>query len=244
MAGILKMASISDFPQLKGLLDPKGTTTKIETKDEGGVTYVRVTEHFEVGEGSQTLFKIVGNGAEPIARDNVVEFPSPPLTTQAAPHYNGTMSDADHAKVAAEAVKQVDVYKTGDGPDHGNRACMWACRHVVYFATNVWITKSDGTATFYDELTKGGMKPDAADKLPPGAIIISPTTSKGVGHVGILGAGHGNGRLVYSNHSPSKKDPVARWKQNYTVKSFTEVHKDEGLATYFYRLPMVGAAVS
>jgi hypothetical protein len=138
----------------------------------------------------------------------------------------------------------VDNYKTGDGPDNGNLACMWACRHVVYFATNVWITKADGTATFYDELTKGGMKPDKADNLPPGALIISPTTPKGVGHVGILGAGTGDNRLVYSNHSPSHNDPVARWEQNYTVKSFTAAHAAKGLETYFYRLPMVGAAAS
>ncbi len=79
-----------------------------------------------------------------------VEFPSEGAVIQAAISYSGTMSDSDHAKVAQEAIDQVDKFKTGDGPDHGNLACMWACRHVVYFAANVWITKSDGTATFYD----------------------------------------------------------------------------------------------
>jgi hypothetical protein len=88
------------------------------------------------------------------------------------------------------------------------------------------------------------MKPDKADNLPAGAIIISPTTSNGIGHVGILGAGKGDNRLVYSNHSPSRKDPVARWEQNYTVKSFTAAHEAKGLETYFYRLPRVGAAES
>jgi hypothetical protein len=238
------MAGIDDYPQIKTLLDPKGTVSNVETNEVGGVKYVRVTEHFDEGEGGQVLFKIVGGSAEQIAIDNVVNFPSGLVTTEAAVRYNGTMSDQDHAKVAAEAVKQVDVYKTGDGPDHGNLACMWACRHVVFFATNQWITKADGTATFYDELRSGGMKPDKADNLPPGALILSPTTSKGVGHVGILGTGTGDNRPVYSNHSPSHTDPVARWKQNYTVKSFTDFHKSKGLDTFFYRLPQVGAAVS
>jgi hypothetical protein len=238
------MASIDDYPQLKALLDPKGTVSNVETNEVGGVKYVRVTEHFDEEEGGQSLFKVVGGSAEQIAKDNVVDFPSTLVTTQSAVRYNGTMSDSDHAKVAAEAVKEVDIYKTGDGPDHGNLACMWACRHIVNFATNVWITQTDGTAQFYDELRNGGMRPDKADNLPPGAIIISPTTSKGIGHVGILGAGKGDHRLVYSNHSPSHADPVARWKQNYTVKSFTDAHAAKGLETYYYRLPMVGAAAS
>ena len=238
------MASIDDYPQLKALLDPKGTVSNVEANEFNGGEYVRVTQHFDDKEGGQFLFKIMGESAEQIAADNVVGFPSAVLTTQAVVAYSGTMSDSDHAKVAEEAVNQVDKYNTEDGPDHGNLACMWACRHVVYFAVDVWITQADGTSQFYEELRKGGMKPDKADNLPAGAIIISPTTSKGIGHVGILGAGKGDNRLVYSNHSPSRKDPVARWKQNYTVKSFTAVHEAIGLETYFYRLPMVGAAES
>src|ERR1700761_635681 len=143
------MADIDDYPQLKALLDPKAEVSNVETSEVGGAEYVRVTEHFDEGEGLQLLFKIVAGNAQQIAIDNVVNFPSGLVMTEAvAARYNGTMSDADHAKVAAEAVKQVDVYKTGDGPDHGNLACMWACRHVVYFATNTWITQADGTAQF------------------------------------------------------------------------------------------------
>jgi hypothetical protein len=238
------MASIDDYPQLKALVDPNSTVSNVETSEVGGVKYVRITERFDEREGGQLLFKIAGDNAEQIAIDNVVDFPSAILTIQAVVSYSGTMSDSDHAKVAAEAVNQVDVYKTGEGPDHGNLACMWACRHVVYFATNAWITKVDGTAQFYGELQKGGMKPEKADDLPPGAIIISPTTSKGIGHIGILGAGTGDSRLVYSNHSPSRTDPIARWKQNYSVKSFTDAHTAKGLQTNFYRLPRVGAATS
>ncbi|MCP3442009.1 hypothetical protein [Bradyrhizobium sp. CCGUVB14] len=237
------MASIDDYPQIKALLDLDGTVSNVETVEVNGESYVRVTKHFVDQEGGQFLFKIVGGDAQQIAADNVVDFPSELITTQAANHYDGTLSDSDHAQVAAEAISQVDKYKTGDGPDHGNLACMWACRHVVYFALNAWITKKDGTSQFYDELRAGGMKPDKADNLPAGAIIISPTAGKSIGHVGILGAGKGDNRLVYSNHSPSKKDPVARWKQNYTVKSFTDAHKAIHLDTYFYRLPRVSAAV-
>jgi hypothetical protein len=238
------MAGIDNYPQLKSFLDPQGTVTNVETYQVAGESFVRVTEHFDDQEGGQLLFKIVGGNAQQIAADNVVEFPSTVLTPQAAVRYSGTMSDSDHEKVAKEAIQRVDNYKTGDGPDHGNLACMWACRHVVNFALNVWITKQDGTGAFYGELTRGGMIPEKADDLPDGAIIISPTTSKGIGHVGILGAGKGGGRLVYSNHSPSRKDPVARWKQNYTVETFTEFHKARGLETYFYRLPIVSAAAA
>jgi hypothetical protein len=236
------MASIDDYPQLKALLDPKGTVSNVETDEFNGGQYVRITEHFDDQEGGQFLFKIEGGNAEQIAADNVVDFPSALLATQSLATYSGTMSDSDHAKVAQEAVNRVDKYKTGDGPDHGNLACMWACRHVVYFALNVWITKNDGTSQFYDELRKGGMTPDKADNLPAGAIIISPTGGKSIGHVGLLGAGTGDNRLVYSNHSPSHSDPVARWEQNYTVKSFTDFHDAKGLKTYFYRLPRVSAA--
>jgi hypothetical protein len=233
------MASIGDYPQLKALLDRKGTVSNVETKEFNGEEYVRVTKHFDDQGGGQFLFKIVGGKAELTAEDNVVDFPSALLTTKAVITFSGTMSDSDHAKVAKEAINRVDNYKTGNGPDHGNLACMWACRHVVYFAVNMWITKTDGTAQFYDELVNGGMKPDKADNLPAGAIIISPTTHMGIGHVGILGAGSGDKRPVYSNHSPSHSDPVARWERNYTVKTFKDFHKAKGLATYFYRLPKV-----
>ncbi len=234
------MALIDDYPQVKALLDPKGTVSNVETYQAGGESYVRVTSHFDDSEGGQLLFKVAGGNAEQIAADNVVDFPSSLPTIQAKIAFSGTMSDADHAKVAAEAISQVDKFKTGDGPDHGNLACMWACRHVVFFALNVWITKADGTATFFDELTKGGMKQEKPGDLPAGALILSPTTSKGVGHVGLLGTGTGDGRLVYSNHSPSHPDPVARWEQNYTVKSFVDFHAARHLDTFFYRLPGVG----
>ncbi len=111
------MASIDDYPQLKAFLEPDSTVSNVETNELNGETYVRVTEHFDDHEGGQLLFKIVGDSAEAIAADNVVDFPTGLLTAQAAIHYNGTLSDSDHAKVAAEAIKQVDIYKTGIGPD-------------------------------------------------------------------------------------------------------------------------------
>ena len=206
-------------------------------KSIGGSTFIKVTQLFSDGEGDQLLFKLNNGAISLIAADNVVEYPSLSPQIERFKGYDGTMTDEEHAAVARQAIASVDVFKTGNGPDNGNLACLWAARHVVYFATQQWITYKDGTATFYGELEAGGMKPETADSLPPGAIIISPTTQKAVGHIGLLGSGSGGSRPVFSNHSPSPQDLVARWRQNYTVESFTQAHAKKGLQTLFYRLP-------
>lgn len=231
------MPTLDDFPAIKAFLNPHATDTHLEKREIGGTTFIRVTQLFAEGEGEQLLFAAKNGVVDFVAVDNVVEYPSLTLSPEALTAYHGTMTDREHAAVAQKAIELVDVFKTGDGPGHGNVACLWAARRVVHDAVKQWITKRDGTSKFHEELQAGGMKPVAADSLPPGAIIISPTTPQGVGHIGLLGAGSGGSRLVYSNHSPSKKDPVARWKQNYTVKSFTERHEKMGLQTLFYRLP-------
>jgi hypothetical protein len=175
-----------------------------------------------------------------ISRDNSVSFPE--AKQELFLGYSGPMSDREHGAVAAEAIRSVDVFKTGSDPSHGHLACLWAARRVVHSAVHQWITRQDGTATFYKELRDGGMVPSSADSLPPGAIIIAPTAGKGVGHIGLLGDGNGSDRLVYSNHSLSTRDPVARWKQNYTVGSFVNKMHGRGLKTYFFRLPKPATA--
>ena len=230
--------AVKDYPGLAEALNQAATSTDVESRKVGGLTYLRVTQTFREGEGEQFLFRMDGEERTLLAVDNAVAFPDPNF--RAGLGYSGTMSDADHAAVAAVAIASVDVFKTRDGPGHGSVACMWAARHVVYNTVKQWITQSDGTATFYSELQKGGIKPVGADTLPNGATIISPTTPKAIGHIGLLGNGVGPGRLVYSNHSPSHADPVARWEQNYTVGSFTKYHTDHGLETLFYRLPKPG----
>lgn len=228
-------ANISAYPGLAAALNPAATETRIEERFSDGLKYLRVTQTFAEGEGEQFLFLAGAAGVELLKTDNVVNFPNHDLGGQLG--YSGAMSDQEHAAVAAEAIASVDVFKTGAGPGQGSVACLWAARRVVFKAVNQWITQSDGTAEFYGELQAGGMVPAGADTLPAGAIIISPTAGKAVGHIGLLGAGAGHERLVYSNHSPSKSDPVARWKQNYTVGSFTDYHTAKGLPTLFYRLP-------
>ena len=58
--GEYRMANIDDYPQLRTLLAPKSTVSNVETKEIGGMKYVRVTEHFDDQEGGQSLFKITG----------------------------------------------------------------------------------------------------------------------------------------------------------------------------------------
>ena len=225
----------AQFPGLTEKLGSDAKTTAVEEHSIGGIKYLRVTQTFAEGEGEQRLFAVTAKGVDLLKVDNAVEFPNPEFVGGRG--YAGTMSDEEHAEVAAEAIASVDVFKTGQGPGNGSVACMWAARTVVFNAVDQWITHTDGTATFYTELQQGGMTPVASDGLPDGAIIISPTTPRAIGHIGLLGAGTGRDRLVYSNHSPSAADPVARWKQNYTVGSFTDGHTAKGLQTLFYRLP-------
>lgn len=240
------MPSVGDFPGLKAYLSKDATDTEVEERKLGNTVMLRVTQLFSEGEGEQYLFSLEGGKINLIASDNSVEFSSGDLqTSRAVADYNGDMSDSEHAAVAAEAIASVDVFKTGGGPSKGARACLWAARRVVHKATSKWITASDGTRAFYDELRRGGMQPAPADSLPPGAIIISPTSGrKKVGHIGLLGEGSGGARLVYSNHSPSRRDPVARWEKNYTVAKFTEYHDRKGLPTYFFRLPNPAGALT
>jgi hypothetical protein len=76
--------------------------------------------------------------------------------------------------------------------------------------------------------------------VPHGGIIISPTQdvpgtkSRNVGHVGLLGQGNGNQRLVYSNSSSA-----AKFEQNYTVGSWRARYADtKKLDVLFYSLPI------
>jgi hypothetical protein len=61
-------------------------------------------------------------GVQLMKVDNTVDFPNSNFAGRAG--YSGTMSDAEHAKVAAESVASVDVFKTDAGPKGGHLACF------------------------------------------------------------------------------------------------------------------------
>ncbi len=229
------MTNAADTSWIKPYLLADAALTRIQRRQFRGKTYLKATQILEDGVGEQFLFGFEHGAGTLLASDNAVRFPS--ARHGLAVRYDGTMSDAEHAKVAAEATAEVDVFKTGAGPGHGSVACLWAARRVIFAAVQQWITQQDGTAAFYEELKAGGIQDVAEDELPPGAIIIAPTSGKKIGHIGLLGEGRGSDRLVYSNHSPNARDPVARWEQNYTVGSFVKAHDKVGLKTLFYRLP-------
>ena len=223
------MTAITDHPELRRFLGDEASQVELETRHDDDSTLLRATQLFKNGEGRQLLFRETATDVELLKIDNIVEWPSPDFV--GGPVYRGTMSDDDHAKVAAESITKLH-YSTSAGPSGGELACLWIARRIVNWATGKWITQSDGTGDFYKQLQAGGMIPVAADTLPPGAIIISPTDDKAVGHIGLLGTGQSGDRLVYSNSSKR-----AEWEQNYTVARFIQYHQSIGLPTYFYRLP-------
>lgn len=156
----------------------------------------------------------------------------------------GTSSADDHDKVFNYMLTQVDVFDSSSGPDHGNLACCWTVRHIVFNALRRWITLTDGTAEFGQELRNCFHVGSDEAKVPPGGIIISPTKdiagskSRNIGHVGLLGQGSGSGRLVYSNSSAE-----ARFEQNFTVGSWKARYADvKKLDVLFYPLPIKSVA--
>jgi hypothetical protein len=118
------------------------------------------------------------------------------------------------------------------GTESGNLACAWAVNEVVRRALGRPITDSMnelGTDDIYDALTdkhRGIALNDAQRR--PGSIIISPSTAKVHGHVGIMGTGD----QVYSNSSTH-----AVFMHLYTVASWKKHYHDElNLRVLFFDL--------
>jgi hypothetical protein len=96
------------------------------------------------------------------------------------------------------------------------------------------------TAEFEPELRACFGQASNDPDILPGGIVISPTRNipgskrRNVGHVGLVGAGKGGARLIYSNSSAR-----ARLEQNYTVSTWTKRYRDtKGLSVLFYPLPL------
>ncbi len=99
---------------------------------------------------------------------------------------------------------------------NGHLACAFAVNRAVQFALGQPIDDEIDTRSLYSDLLNGrGVSIDAAEL---GAIIISPTESKGGvtthGHVGIVG----EGGLIYSNSSAP--ETLGKWMQNFDLNSW------------------------
>jgi len=219
---------IADYPDFKGFLDPTAEGAKVERK--GDETFL-VTLRGE--EGGQILLRRVDGKIELLEADNVLDREA----RFAARACAGACTAEQHALVAQAIVRLVNNYSSAQGPDHGNLACLWAVRHIVHDVLEFWITRSDGTASFYPDLVScfGAGRPEA--EVAAGGIVISPTSGSRIGHIGLLGAGHGDTRLIYSNSSAA-----AQWKQNHTIATWRARYRDvKGLPVYFFPLPQYGA---
>lgn len=219
------MDDISQHPELRSYIDPDAKEATVERREDGTLL---VTMRGE--EGGQLLLRKDRGGYEVVAADNVIEFEHP--LAKAAPCV-GECSPQQYAVIAQAIIEKVDHFSTAAGSDHGNLACLWAVRHIIYEKLKFWVTKSDGTADFYPVLVACFGKSRPADDIAPGGIVISPTSKKSVGHIGLLGTGRGDDRLIYSNSSGA-----AMWKQNYTVGKWRERYQDrKGLPVHFFPLP-------
>lgn len=212
-------------PDLRALLDPVAEDAEAERREDGTLL---VTTRGD--DGGQLLLREVDGSFELVAADNVIDF-SPEFA--AAPACAGECTAQQYATVAEAMVAAVDNFSSATGPDNGNLACLWAVRHLVRDSLGFWITRHDGTARFYPQLVNcfGGDRPES--DIPPGGIVISPTSGSRVGHIGLLGTGQGDDRLIYSNSSRA-----AMWKQNYTIRTWRERYDGvKNLPVYFFPLP-------
>lgn len=209
---------------------------------EGEDRYVVVTQIGSKFGGGQVLFQIVDGEARLLDADTVTANSLVALRrsrTLSAERLLGCQarSDADHDAMASASAQQANQFSSANGPDGGNLACVWALRHIVYAKLGVWITRTDATARFATELVACFKNSFVEDNVRAGGIVISPTGSgtgrARHGHVGLLGSGTGDDRLIYSNSSRNR-----RWEQNFTVGSWRDryVHR-LGLDLFFFPLP-------
>lgn len=215
--------------------DQARSITVQEEKSPGGEDYLIVTEA-DGEEGGQHLFQVVPGGTpEYIASDTVIlldDLLNPRPANKRIPGVCSASSAGDHARMHAHAKGAVGVFKSHDGPDNGNLACVWAVRHLAQDCLGREIHRSDSTTKFGQDLRACQIDDLAETDIPPGGLIISPTARQ-VGHVGILGEGSGNSRLIYSNSSSR-----AEWQQNFTLGKWIDKFKrQKRLEVLFFHLP-------
>ena len=234
------MATLDAYPELAEFLDPgdEYTTTLTETAFSG--SRILIATQSGENDGGQYVFRWVDDAWQPIDADSIVEISGSERNSlfSAAVAQCQPFSNDDHQSAYNYIKQQVGLFSSKRGPDGGNLACVWAVRHLVFNCLKRWITRTDGTSVFNDELRRCYGTSFTESDVPAGGIIISPTRTapsgrRNIGHVGLLGPPEaGGGRLVYSNSSRH-----AEWRQSHTVDAWKSHYGGKGLSVNFYPLP-------
>jgi hypothetical protein len=124
----------------------------------------------------------------------------------------------------------VDRLSTRDVPGtcRGNLACAWAVNFIANVSLGEPVGGGRSTQRMRDVLRAGGTRWRLVESNTPqpGDLILSPTSDKATGHVGIVGADG----LVYSNSSSR-----ASWRQNYSFDSWRDRYQRLGLEMLLFR---------
>lgn len=236
------MADVKDYPEILPFLDDTDDYENTATETHVNGNRLLIVTQKSATDGGQLRFELGSSGWRLTDADTFVDvIGSERVQALTEGRRTCTRSPAeDHEAVAAHMVDQVERFSSSSGPDGGNLACVWAVRRIVFDRLDRWITRTDGTSVFGEELLRCHGAGLPADRVAAGGIVISPTVSlpggrRNIGHVGLLGPGGTEaGRKVYSNSSSR-----ARWEQNFTLGSWISRYKDsKGLAVLFYPLPL------
>jgi hypothetical protein len=226
----------TSFPEVLDAIDPSvELTTSAKVIMDAGEEYLIVTQVGE-DEGGILRFLIKDGRAVINTSNNVLENEAALLSAKSANEdISCEMSTLkDHRDVYEFAKKSVGKFSSKEGPGGGVLACVWAVRNLVHQALGRWVTHTDGTAVFTDELKRCFIESVSEAQIAEGGIIISPTQGRNIGHVGILGPSTmTNERLVYSNSSRTKV-----WSQNRTLDTWRKYYSDEKkLPVLFFPMP-------
>src|SRR5262245_18227235 len=217
---------IEEYSWVKSYLDDTGdfrnTATLVRHGNKQFLIVAQTSDH----RGGELLFEIGQDEPKFVAADTVVSttMAPPERTSQCEP-----LDRDDHELICRVMKKHADRFSTSDGPDHGNLACVWALRHVVYFELGQWLTKTNGVDTLLEEL-KGCL--GAPRQQPePGFIVVSATRrlqndKVRHGHIGLISD---DLKSIYSNSSR-----LSRWEQNYDLDGWREHFGGDVL---FYPVP-------
>ena len=177
------------------------------------------------------------------------KFVTPPIAIAALTLLFYASLESPHAQTATATGNQRDIAIHGSAKKHenklssadvpgtegGNVACAWAVNFVVKDGIGREVGGGLSTAVMFEKLAAGRGKEIDLSIAPPGSLVISPTEfrpngSRNTGHVGILGAGVGDERPIYSNSSKhalweisSTVGTIGKWTDYYKVRKGLKV---------------------
>jgi hypothetical protein len=142
-------------------------------------------------------------------------------------------SDDINQRVEAMAIQSVGLSsKNAAGTNNGRLACAWAVNQIVTRALGKPVGGGLSTASMFAVLKSRDIAVDKSS-LKGGEIVISPTTGKRVGHVGIVGplAANLDATKIYSNSSN-----IGSFQPNYTIAGWATSFAKRGLPVFFFDL--------